>query len=72
MYILSLQDEVKEDLAAPYDDDIYEDVEVGESGSDDDDTSDVYATVSTEYKAKKRYQHMYTLVFSMTFVFETE
>ena len=55
MYIISLQDEVKEDLAAPYDDDIYEDVEVGESGSDDDDTSDVYATVSTEYKAKKRY-----------------
>ena len=63
---ISLQDEVKEDLAVevpPYDDDIYEDVEVGGSGADDDDTSDVYAAVSTEYKAKKRYRHMYTLIF---------
>ena len=30
----------------PYDDDIYEDVEVGGSGADDDDFSDVYAAVS--------------------------
>ena len=48
-FFLSLQDEVKEDLAVevpPYDDDIYEDVEVGGSGADDDDFSDVYAAVS--------------------------
>ena len=45
---------VKEDIEAevpPYDD-VYEDVEMG--GEDDDEPSQIYASVSTEHKAKKR------------------
>ena len=51
-----LQEEDVEEEVPPYDDDVYEDVEVGGSGEDDgDEPSQVYASVSADHKAKKRY-----------------
>ena len=40
--------------APPYDD-VYEDVEMGGSTGADDEPDEVYATVSVEHKAQKRY-----------------
>jgi hypothetical protein len=52
----------------PPDDDVYEDVEIGGSGADDDDPSEVYATVSSEYKAKKRYTSRSLLYLAMLLI----
>ena len=67
--VLLLQDEVNEDIVEevpPYDNDVYEDVEMGGSGEDDDDEpSQVYASVSAEHVAKKRYRQHTRLLLAL-------
>ena len=49
--------------APPYDD-VYEDVEMGGSTGADDEPDEVYATVSVEHKAQKRYLTICNLITS--------